>query len=730
VIAPGDGFRRLHRKLQEPLYRMRWTSLRPIQEEAIPEILDGRGDLILSARTAAGKTEAAYLPILSRMVDDPGGGVRAIYAGPLKALINDQYLRLEDLCERAEIPVHRWHGDVGQAAKGRLLEEPSGVLLITPESIESLFVNHAERLPAMFGRLAFVVIDELHSFLGTERGAHLRSLIARLSAKSREPVRRVGLSATLGDLDAARRWLRPGDPGRVRTIEGEEEKTIRLKVSGYPRASLAGDDGESSGEGGDPSRADPLMSDVFDAFVDRTALIFANSKRRLELCADFARRESERRGIPDRFRIHHGSLSKAEREATEDALRSGRPTAAFCSSTLELGIDVGNVEAIGQIGAPWSVGSMAQRLGRSGRREGEASEMRVFIEDEEPGPQAGLVDRLHPELLQAIAMAELMLGSWCEPPEVDRLHLSTLVQQVLSLVAESGGARADQIFSALVQGGPFANVDQPTLVQVLRDMGAADFIEQTPEGALILGLRGEAIVRRHDFYVAFRFTDDYRVLYQGRHVGDVTMAPGLDADGFVILAGRRWKILGVDRNRRVVEVEPSSGGRVPWFRGTPGPDVHPKVRETMRALLGRRDTPTYLDPDAVAMLASARASASESGLLDRSFVEDGPRLIWFTWTGTRIQRTLAGLGRHFGGLDPHDEGIALTFEKATEPRVREVYREFLTRCPTAEELAAHFPDRAQEKYEPFLSEPLQARVFARHCLDLDGAIGLVGDTIA
>src|SRR5262249_39965284 len=140
VIAPDDGFRRLHWKLQEPLYRMRWTSLRPIQEEAIPEILDGRGDLILSARTAAGKTEAAFLPILSRMVEDPGGGVRAIYAGPLKALINDQFFRLEDLCERAEIPVHRWHGDVGQAAKGRLLEEPSGLLLITPESIESLFV--------------------------------------------------------------------------------------------------------------------------------------------------------------------------------------------------------------------------------------------------------------------------------------------------------------------------------------------------------------------------------------------------------------------------------------------------------------------------------------------------------------------------------------------------------------------------------------------------------------
>ncbi|MFI5459780.1 MAG: BREX system ATP-binding domain-containing protein [Isosphaerales bacterium] len=209
---------------------MRWTKLRQIQVDAIHQVFDGTGDLIIAAKTAAGKTEAAFLPILSHVLGEPSSGVRAIYAGPLKALINDQFSRLEELCQEAEIPVHKWHGDVSSPAKRRLLEHPSGILLITPESIESLFVNHPHRLTALFPHLAFIVIDELHSFIGTERGAHLRSLICRLAAKSRDPVRRAGLSATLGsEIGAACRWLRPSQPEAVRIIEDPEKLSPTLR---------------------------------------------------------------------------------------------------------------------------------------------------------------------------------------------------------------------------------------------------------------------------------------------------------------------------------------------------------------------------------------------------------------------------------------------------------------------------------------------------------------------
>ena len=319
------AFDRLHPSLQESLYRMRWTKLRPIQVDAIHEVYDGKGDILIAARTAAGKTEAAFLPILSRILDEPKSGIRAVYAGPLKALINDQFSRLEELCKEAEIPVHKWHGDVSSSAKRKLIERPSGVLLITPESIESLFINHAQRLGDLFPHLSFIVIDELHSFIGNERGAHLRSLIRRLALKSRETVRRAGLSATFGtELHAVRGWLQPSDPDSVRVIEDPAKKTIELKILGYLKPPRHQEKAQSDDEEETPVAGD-LESDVFETFHGKTALIFANAKCRIEKLADFARRESVRRGWPDLCRVHHGSLSKGEREETEEDLKSNRP---------------------------------------------------------------------------------------------------------------------------------------------------------------------------------------------------------------------------------------------------------------------------------------------------------------------------------------------------------------------------------------------------------------------
>ena len=722
-LGKPPAFSRLHPKLQQSLYGMGWKSLRRIQIDAIHEVLDGDGDIVIAAKTAAGKTEAAFLPILSRIVDDHQPSVRAVYAGPLKALINDQFLRLERLCELAEVPVHKWHGDVGRAARKRLFENPSGVLLITPESIESLFINHPHKLATLFSGLSYFVIDEMHSFLGNERGAHLRSLMTRLAAKSREPVRRIGLSATLGDIAAARRWLRPNDPDGVRLLEDKAGKGISMKLSGYLKSAKAS---PASADADETEAAEgPLLSDVFAAFHGKSALIFANRKDCLEFYADSVRRIADRRGLPNLFRVHHGSLSKSEREETEDELRAGKAIAAFCSSTLEMGIDVGSVKSVGQIGAPWSVNSLTQRLGRSGRGEGETSEIRIYIEENEPGPDATIVDRLFPDLLQTIAMTELLLAKWCEPPEVERLHLSTLVQQTLSVIAEAGGATADQLHARLIKSGAFPTVDQPTFLNVLRSMGKSDLIEQTTEGVLILGLFGEKIVRGRDFYMAFIVAEEYRVVHDGRHIGNVTSAPDLGADAYLILAGRRWKVLQVDQDRMEILVQPSPAGRTPSFSGMHFSDLHPKVREMMRSLLFRDDMPVYLDPTAKEMLASGRAAAREADLLHRSFLKDGADVIWFPWTGSRIQRTLAGLGRYFGGLDVVDEGITLTFQKTTEVALRDAYRKILADCPSATKLASKFGSRAREKYEPFLSDELQSLVFAKHCLDVEGAVALI-----
>jgi len=721
-----SAFQRLNPIIQEELYRMKWTALRPIQVDAIHAVLGSDAHLIISANTAGGKTEAAFLPILSDIVEDHASSVRALYVGPLKALINDQFRRLEELCEHAEIPVHKWHGDVGQSKKHRVLKSPGGVLLITPESIESLFINHPDKLDKLFSNLTYIVIDELHAFLGTERGAQLRSLLARLTQRENRDMRIIGLSATLGDMSSAQQWVDRRNPDNVALITSDDNKTIKYIIKGYRRLETGEECGEDSTDEEDAeSIATPddfrLAKDIINTFAGKTALVFANSKKQLELYADLTGRLLSQAGQPNPFRIHHGSLSKAEREDTEEALRSSRPTATFCSSTLELGIDVGKVRAVGQIGAPWSVSSLKQRLGRSGRGEGEPSVLWLYVVEDAATEQSRPIDRLYPQLLRAIAMTELMLEHWCEPPDIERWHLSTLVQQIMSAIAEVGGASASTLYERLVARGSFENIDLQTFIRILRGMGANDLVEQTPEGTIILGLKGERIVRSFDFYSAFVTEKELRVLHRGHLIGTVSALPTTGADGFLILAGRRWKIIEINLDREEILVEPSRGGRLPLFAGSLGPDLHPRIHEKMREVLSDTKVPIYLDQVAKEMLHEARTFAQKSDILRHPFFRDGNNTIWFTWCGARVNRTLLGLGLD-KGLDVSDEGIALAFEKISDTDIQAYYSQYLLEQPDPVELVKCFPVKAVEKYDGFLTNELLCESFARNYLDMPGAI--------
>jgi ATP-dependent Lhr-like helicase len=383
--------------MQRWVYDQGWTSLHDAQEQAIGPILDGERDVIISAATAAGKTEAAFLPICSslaharesspaeRQVDgwtdhDPWKerptrvprGVEVLYVSPLKALINDQFERLELLATTADVVVTRWHGDVSGTSKRKLLENPSGILLITPESLEALFVNRGNQVAKVLGGLRYVVVDELHSFLSSARGAQLQSLLARVEAVIRRSPPRIALSATLGDLPAAARFLRPSDPPRVLIIaSGGAGSELQLQLRGYretqPRVSER-DARKIQDEGGSVEVEDLLSGDYL-AIADhlyRTLrgahnLVFANSRRNVELYADLLARRSEMEMVPNEFLPHHGSLSKELREDVEAHLKDRtRPVTAVCTSTLEMGIDIGSLASVGQVGVPPSVASLRQ----------------------------------------------------------------------------------------------------------------------------------------------------------------------------------------------------------------------------------------------------------------------------------------------------------------------------------------------------------------------------------
>jgi ATP-dependent Lhr-like helicase len=602
MAATSDTFHLLHPSVQRWIYEQGWTELRDAQEKAAGPILDGSLDVIIAAATASGKTEAAFLPICSRLLEAENSGACVLYISPLKALINDQSDRMERLCEDLEIPVHPWHGDISQGRKREFLKQPSGILLITPESSEAVFVNRGSSVATLFSKLLYVVIDELHSFIGTERGQQLQSLLRRLEFVIKRRVPRIALSATLGDMAIAADFLRSETRDKVQiVVSGATGQELKLLVRGYRIATPADDDLKSSIDAEtEPEEEEndgsirAVATDLLKSLRGSKNLVFANSRGNVEKYADLLARMCEDERLPNEFWAHHGNLSKEIREDAEAALKDrSRPATAVCTSTLELGIDVGSVKSIGQIGTPNSVASLRQRLGRSGRR-GEPAVLRIYIRESEIGANSTIEDLLRVELVQTIAMVNLLLARWCEPSATGYLHLSTMIQQLLSLIAQFGGITAKRAWSIL--SAAFI-VDPATFVQALRDLGERGIIRQESDGTLLLDEAGERIVNHYPFYAAFATAEEYRIVAGGKTLGTLPIDRPLEENSAIIFAGRRWRVVAVDEQRKVIEVRPSPGGRVPSFSGERG-DVHDKIRQEMRVVYTANAMPPYLDATA------------------------------------------------------------------------------------------------------------------------------------
>ena len=362
----SSAFDKLARPVQKWVRSKGWRELRQIQADSVHVVMDGNADLIVSASTAGGKTEAAFLPLISQVLDAPSerDGFDLVYIGPLKALITDQAMRLEDICREAGLPVYPWHGDVSGSVKARALKAPRGILLITPESLEALFVRRGLEIPRLFGATRAVVIDELHSVLDSERGVQMRSLLTRLEIAVKRPIRRVGLSATLGDMNMASAYLRPDNAEAVQLIEAKGgEAELLLQLRGY----VSGGEDEDA-----PSATDAVSEHLFKHLRGSDNLVFAGARQWVEIYADRLRNLCEKAHLPQEFYPHHASLAREHRDFVEKRLKDANlPTTAVCTSTLELGIDIGDVACVAQVGAPFSVAALRQRLGRSGRREGQ-----------------------------------------------------------------------------------------------------------------------------------------------------------------------------------------------------------------------------------------------------------------------------------------------------------------------------------------------------------------------
>lgn len=712
----STGFDRLSEPVRRWIWQKDWRELRDIQEQAIPAILDTEADVIIAAATAGGKTEAAFLPIISRVADAPGRGFKAIYISPLKALINDQFRRLDELCEIAELPVYRWHGDVSASSKARARKQPDGIVLITPESLEALFVRRGAEVAALFSSLEFVVIDELHAFIGQERGKQLQSLLHRLEAAIGRLVRRVGLSATLGDMALAADFLRPGGGDDVVILESASGgATVHLQVRGYEKENDApGSDGGDETDERDLLYMRQIAGHVFETLRGKNGLVFAGSRANVEAYADLLRQASEKLGVPEEFFAHHANLSRTHREFVEERLKAGKlPTSAVCTSTLELGIDIGAVENVAQIGAPWTVASLRQRLGRSGRRGDKPAVIRLYIPERQLSDDLHPADRLRCQLVQTIAMVQLLARRWCEPPRVDALHLSTLAQQVLAVIAQHGGITAAHAYELLARRGAFAAVSPDVFAGVLRALGDKQnrLIEQAPDGTLLLGEVGERIVDHYDFYAVFQSPDEFRVVCEERELGTLPILTVLVPDMTIIFSGRRWQVIEVRDREKVVVVSPSRSGVPPMFGGEGG-DMHDVVAAGMREVYVSAEVPPFLDETAARLLGEARGEFDRLGLRRSNIVEIDGDTFLFPWAGSVALGTLA-LALKGSGLAISTRGVILEADRTPADKVVAALRSFEgAPAPDAVYLALTVGNLIHEKYDPYLPRELLAVGYA------------------
>ncbi|MDL2307126.1 DEAD/DEAH box helicase, partial [Desulfovibrio sp. OttesenSCG-928-C06] len=677
------GFGLLHEKVQRWIWAQKWTDLRDIQERAICPVLAADKDIIISAATAAGKTEAAFLPACSSLAHAPTESIGILYISPLKALINDQYRRLLGLCDVLELPLTPWHGDVLQSAKHKQFRNPRGVVLITPESLESLLLNRGTWCHTAFADLRYVIIDEFHAFLGSERGRQLQSLLHRLEFLLGRIVPRVALSATLGDMEQVAEALRPRKVFPYEIISSTASQSdVKIQVRGYREP--AGDDCDQ------PGAFEHVTEDLFRLLRGRSHLIFANSRKQTEEVAVALADRCAQQNVPNEFFPHHGSLSKELREGLEKRLQEDRlPTSAACTMTLELGIDIGHVDSIAQVTAPHSVSSLRQRLGRSGRR-GEASILRMFITENELTDKSHVTDRLRMETFQCVAMINLLLKKWCEPADVGQYHFSTLVQQVLSVIGYYGGVRADQLWNLLCGTGPFGNVEQKIFAVLLKALGVQELLTQTHDGMLVLGVRGERMVEHFAFYTAFNTPEEYRLEHEGKALGSIPVTMPLAVGQLILFAGKRWEVLHVAEEEKRISLKPAKGGRPPRFDGL-GQVLHDVIRQEMHALYTSEYEPVFCNKEALSLFEDGRRCFWDLKLDASSLFQQGNTVHIFPWLGDKVVNTITIVLRMAGLKADSFSGVIDVRDTDINACITAIQSVMSSPRPTVWELAESIP---------------------------------------
>jgi ATP-dependent Lhr-like helicase len=692
-----NGFERLSGALQYQIVNtLGFRELRPVQQQAIDALVDGKNVVVL-APTAGGKTEAAFFPLLSAMDTEDWRPVSVLYLSPIRALLNNQEERIGRYAATIGRRVFKWHGDTAASAKKRFLAEPTDILLITPESLEAMFIS--PRVPAreLFAGLHTIIIDEIHAFADDDRGAHLSALMERLTRFCGRDLQRVGLSATVGNPDEILRW-----------VQGSSQREAGIVDPGGPKRSPPDLSLDFVGSIENAARVVQMLH------PGRKRLVFVDSRRQAEQLGNLLR------GLEVMTYVSHGSLAMSERRDAERAFHEGSDCVIVATSALELGIDVGDLDHVLQLDAPSSVASFLQRMGRTGRRGGDAN--CTFLATKETG------------VLQAAAIIQLYRDGFVEPVRPSRIAFHILAHQIMGLAVQHGGIPRGDLWAWLEGAAAFAGITADQRARVVDHMLAAGILADH-EGKLWLGPEGERRYGRANFRELYAVFDTPRLITVRsgpEDIGtvDAQFLTAIDSEaerGAFMLAGRAWQIVTVEWERGICVVKPAPSGRPPRWSGGPRFLGYALCQAMRRVLAGDFEDPAWSQRARNTM---RTLRAEHAFLHDEAapLLESAEQLEWWTFAGGGANVLLARMLEAELGEKVTSGNTSIRFkEKAGESvvAVREAIRSIAERGGPTVDDAARFAIGASRgrlsKFDRCLPEDLLGRLIVEGVLDVEGA---------
>jgi len=684
--------------------KLGWRELTPVQEMTIPEILADKNVIIL-APTAGGKTEAAFFPILHKIYEEKTEGTSVLYVSPIKALLNNQEERLKTLSSFVYCNVFKWHGDVEAYEKSKALKNPTNILMITPESLEVILMSKKLDNSIFFKNIRFIVIDEIHSFAGGERGIQLMALVERIQKHSIYDIQRIGLSATVGNPKTIGEWMQGSSNREYCVIDPPKlnsQKRIEIKMI---------------------NKNEDFADEICKRLYGKKSLFFSNSRSGAEVL----KKQIESKGIE--AYVHHSSIDKRFREKAEEKFKIGKNTCIIATSTLELGIDIGDLDIVLQLDSPSTVSSFLQRMGRTGRRKGSVTHF-VFFPTKET------------KFILSIAILNLAIKKWVEGVYVTKLSYDLLFHQILTMSMSESGINKDYLFEVMKNVYSFSDINNLEYEYLLNYMVEMKFI-QIERNTVYIDSETEKVFGRQNFmslYSAFETNKEFTVKFRNRSIGTLErwFVNALSENFQFILAGKYWQSDKIDYDNSVIHVIKATSAMPPKWMSGEGFYSFELSQEILGVISSDEDY-SYLNDYEKSLLNATRYEEKSFGLRSGKIIiekiKDGYQ--FYTYAGNSVNYTLASVFSLINSIIDvklvNWSGFKIVAaDKIYRPSSKEIL-EVIQMINTNEEyfntiypkLVERVPDISMSKYQKYLPENLRKKMIADYVYDISKSRELI-----